>query len=117
MPNKYAHDMYPNDNNYENYSKIPSFFEVLGFTTRDTCNPEDTTEHFYELHHQLYGSRIWKLWWVPTEKGESRTHLGKLQGSLFATKGNNIKWKWMYKKIINTCNKQFRWYHTVQSES
>ena len=41
--------------------------------------------------------KIWKLWWVTTENGESRTHLGKLQGSLvmvFNTTFNNISVIW-----------------------
>jgi hypothetical protein len=36
----------------------------------------------WRVQKTLWNSKIWKLWWVPTENGDSRIHLGKLQGSL-----------------------------------
>lgn len=53
-------------------------------TVQDTCSnlsPEDISEKFWWVP-PLYNSKIWKLWWVGTENGESMIHIGYLQGSL-----------------------------------
>ena len=53
-------------------------------TVEDTCSnlsPEDISEKFWWVP-PLYNSKIWKLWWVGTENGESMIHIGYLQGSL-----------------------------------
>jgi len=41
-------------------------------------SPEDIFENFPSLEEL----QIWKLWWVSTENGESRTHQWELQRSL-----------------------------------
>jgi hypothetical protein len=35
----------------------------------------------------LLKSKIWNIWWVPTENGKSRTHLCEFQGSLLQGAG------------------------------
>jgi hypothetical protein len=57
------------------------FARILIAIYFDKPRLEAISENFVEYHHSK-NLRFAKFWWVPTDNGESRTHLGELQESL-----------------------------------